>query len=494
MKLNFKKYIILTALAVAFTSCEDFLDKVPISQSTVGNAYKTASDAEAALVGAYDTFQQEYYIWDNIIFSDVMSDNYYAGGDNPEIFSFEDLTLTPTNSRLFKTWSQLYNGIAKANVVLAKVPAIADPKIDVGGRREQILGEASFLRAYHYYQLVTLWGDVPLITAPVSSTEPSEVQVPRSSVQQVYAQIIADLEYAAEHLPVNYGADVSVNKARATKGAAHAMLAKAFAQKPDRDYNKVLEYCNAVINSPAGYQLLSDFNHLFDGSHYNNSESILEVQFVVGTETNWGPNLVLPPSITIHTWRKFITPSHSLVDAYDAETDDIRKNTTIIFESAPWSDEFWSVAVNGVIPFAYKWKSANGGESTNRQYILRLADIMLLKAEALNELDRLEEARTQLNFVRDRVDLTPTPATDKTQMQLAIENERRLELAQEGQRWNDLKRYNRAVAVMSNLNEIDLRTGTAKVYNMTADKQLLPIPQSERNRNPNLGQNDGYGN
>ncbi|NBW36851.1 MAG: RagB/SusD family nutrient uptake outer membrane protein, partial [Cytophagia bacterium] len=166
----------------------------------------------------------------------------------------------------------------------------------------------------------------------------------------------------------------------------------------------------------------------------------------------------------------------------------------ILFEQAPWSDEFWSVAVNGNVPFAYKWKSANGWASTNRQYILRLADIMLLKAEALNELDRLEEARTQLNFVRDRVDLGPTPATNKTQMQLAIENERRLELAQEGQRWNDLKRYNRAVAVMNNLNEIDLRTGTAKVYNMTADKQLLPIPQSERNRNPNLGQNDGYGN
>jgi hypothetical protein len=491
MKLNFKKYIILTALAVAFTACEDFLDKVPISQSTVGNAYKTASDAEAALIGAYDTFQQEYYIWDNIIFSDVMSDNYYAGGDNPEIFSFEDLTLTPTNSRLFNTWSQLYNGIAKANVVLAKVPTITDPKIDVGGRREQILGEASFLRAYHYYQLVTLWGGVPLITSPVSSTEPSEVQIPRSSVEQVYAQIITDLEYAAENLPHTYGLDASVNKARATKGAANAMLAKVHAQKTDRDYNKVLTYCDAVINSSAGYQLLTEFDHLFDGSHYNNSESILEVQFG-GTETNWGPGLLLPPLITGNSWRKFVTPSHSLVDAYDAEADDIRKNATIRFATAPWSDEFWSLAVDGNIPFAFKWRTALA--STNRQYILRLADIMLLKAEALNELDRLEEARTQLNFVRSRVELTPTPATNKTQMQRAIENERRLELAQEGQRWNDLKRYNRAVEVMNTLNEIDLRTGTAKVYNMTVDKQLLPIPQSERNRNPNLGQNDGYGN
>src|SRR5690606_25120294 len=114
----------------------------------------------AALIGAYDSFQQEYYIWDNIIFSDVISDNYYAGGDNPEVFSVDDLTISPTNGRLFSNWSQLYDGIAKVNVVLDKVPGINDAQIDVGGRREQILGEASFLRAYHYFQLVTLWGGV----------------------------------------------------------------------------------------------------------------------------------------------------------------------------------------------------------------------------------------------------------------------------------------------------------------------------------------------
>lgn len=494
MKLKFQKYLWVTALTVTFTSCDDFLDRVPISQSTVGNAYKSASDAEAALIGAYDSFQQEYYIWDNIIFSDVISDNHYAGGDNPEVFSAEDLSLSPTNSRLFNNWSQLYNGIAKANVVLAKVPGIADPKLDVGGRREQILGEASFLRAYHYYQLVTLWGGVPLITNPVASTEPSEVHKPRSTQAQVYEQIIADLEFAAQNLPDAYGSDASVNKARATKGAANAMLAKVYAQKSDRDYTKVVAYCNAVINSPAGYSLLGNFAELFDGSHYNNAESILEVQFIGSTEANWGPQLLLPPSISGDSWRKFITPSHNLVDAFDAAGDNVRKNASILFEQAPWSDEFWSLAVNGSVPFAYKWKSANGWASTNRQYILRLADIVLLKAEALNELDRLEEARVEIDRVRDRVDLTPTPATNKVQMQVAIENERRLELVQEGQRWNDLKRYNRAVTVMNSLNEIDLRTNTTKVYNMTAEKQLLPIPQSERNRNPNLGQNDGYGN
>ena len=487
-----KIYVIVLCLAVILPSCDDYVDLKPLSVTTLDNAYNTASDAEAALVGAYDSFAQEYYIWDNILFNDVMSDNHYAGGDNPEIYSIEDLTITPTNSRLWNNWTQIYNAIAKANVVLQKVPAITDPQLDNSGRRNQILGEASFLRAYHYYQLVKMWGGVPLITTPVSSTDPSETQKPRATEDEVYAQIIADLVFAVENLPDFYSDDASVNKARATKGAANALLAKVYAQKPAPDYAKVLEHSNAVINSSAGYSLLPEFGQLFDGNHYNNAESIMEVQFVGGTEANWGPQLLLPPSLSGDTWRKFVTPSQDLVKAFDDEGDVVRKNSTVLFETAPWSDEFWSVAVGGNVPFAYKWKSANGWASTNRQYLLRLGDIILLKAEALNELNQLEPARAEVDKIRDRAGLAPTTATNKAEMKLAIEKERRLELAQEAQRWDDLRRYGRAVEVMNNLNEIDLRTNTVKNYNMTPEKLLLPIPQSERNRNPQLGQNTGY--
>jgi hypothetical protein len=376
--------------------------------------------------------------------------------------------------------------------VLDKVPGITDPKLDVGNRKAQILGEASFLRAYHYYNLVKMWGGVPLIVKPVTSTDPSATQIPRSTEAEVYNQIITDLEFAVANLPDEFSGDASVNKARATKGAANAMLAKVYAQKPDRNYDKVLEYCNAVINSPAGYQLLPDYAHLFDGSHYNNDESIMEVQFIGGTEGNWGPGLLLPPSITGDSWRKFVTPSRDLVKAFDDEGDIVRKNASIIFENAPWVDEFWSLTVDGSVPFAYKWKSADGGKSTNRQYIVRLADIILLKAEALNKKGQTELARIEVDAIRERVGLGPTPATNAAEMDLAIEKERRLELTQEAQRWDDLKRYNRAIEVMNALNEIDLRTNTAKEYNMTGTKLVLPIPQAERNRNLQLGQNDGY--
>lgn len=487
-----KIYLLVLGLGVMLSSCDDYLDLKPISDLTQENAYNTRSDAEAALTGAYDSFAQEYYIWDNILFNDVISDNYYAGGDNPEIYAIDDLNITPTNSRLFNNWSQIYNAILKANLVLEKVPEIPDPQLDANNRRNQILGEASFLRAYHYYQLVKMWGGVPLITSPTSSTDPAETQQPRATEEQVYAQIIADLQFAVANLPDYFSDDATVNKARATKGAANALLAKVYAQMPVPDYNKVLEHANAVINSPAGYMLLEEYDDLWDGNHYNNAESIMEVQFVGGTEANWGPQLLLPPSLSGDTWRKFVVPSQNLVDAFDAEGDVTRKNSTILFETAPWSDEFWSVEVGGTIPFAYKWKSANGWASTNRQYLLRLGDIILLKAEALNELGRTDEARIEIDRIRDRAGLGPTPATNQAEMRLAILAERRLELAQEAQRWDDLRRYGRAIEVMNNLNEIDLRTNTAKDYNMTETKLLLPIPQSERNRNPNLEQNPGY--
>ncbi len=490
MKTKFIQIFITMAGTFAFTACEEQLELDPISENTTANAYSTGSDAEAALIGVYDSFQQEYYIWDNIIFSDIISDNYYAGGDNPEVYAVEDLDISPTNSRLFNNWSQIYTAIAKANIVLQKVPGIVDPSFSET-RKNQVLGEASFLRAYHYYNLVKLWGGVPLVLE-TGSTDPAVVNKPRASEIEVYNQIVADLDFAVANLPYTYGADANVNKGRATKGAANALLAKVWAQRPDRDYEKVLEYANAVINSPAGYALLENYDHLFDGNHYNNSESILEIQFIGGPEANWGPQLLLPPSLSGDTWRKFVTPSHDLVNAFDAEGDVVRKNATILFEQAPWADEFWSLQLNGNVPFAYKWRSANGWASTNRQYIFRLADIILLKAEALNALGRVDDAAVEVNRIRERVGLGETTATTQNDMALAIENERRLELAQEGQRWYDLKRYGRAVTVMNNLQETDLRTNTVKQYNMTENKLFLPIPQSERNRNPNLEQNPGY--
>lgn len=473
---------------VSFTNCEDFLDLTPISEETSADAYDTATQIEAALVGAYESFQSsEYYVWDNVLFQDVRADNGYAGGDNPEIFAIDFLNITPTHSRLFTHWSNIYNAISKANIVLERVDDVTDPTL-TEERRTQIKGEAYFLRSYHYFTLAKLWGDVPLITNTIKSTTPESVNIPKSPVEDIYAQITSDLELAATLLPDTYGNDASVNKARATSGAAHALAAKAYAQQPSPDYQAVLDHILEVENSDANYRLI-EYSQLFDGNNPNNAESIIEVQYLGGVEGNFGPQLLLPPSISGDTWRKFATPSQDLIKAFDDAGDTVRKNASILFEPVQWVDEYWGNAAGSSIPFSYKWKNASGFASADNTYLIRYGDIVLLKAEALNELNRLEEAVTEVNRIRNRAelpDLTDDQKSSKAVLKQTILKERRLELFQEAQRWDDLVRYDEIISTMNNLVEIDLRTNTPVNYNMTEAKIFLPIPQQELDRNPAL--------
>ncbi|WP_417875466.1 RagB/SusD family nutrient uptake outer membrane protein [Winogradskyella sediminis] len=489
--MKYNKYLITVLLSISIFSCEDYLDLKPISEETSGNAYESAGQIEAALVGAYESFQSaEYYVWDNILLQDVRSDNAYAGGDNPEVFQYDYLEITPTHSRLFTHWSNLYNAISKANLVIERVDGISDPLL-TEERKQQIKGEALFLRSYHYFTLVKLWGGVPLITNTIVAVDPGSVNIPKSSVEEIYSQITTDLETAASLLPDTYGNDASVNKARATSGAAHALAAKAYAQQPTPNYDAVLDHINAVESSAANYALI-DYNNLFDGNNYNNAESIIEIQYLGGVEGNYGPQLLLPPSVSGDSWRKFVTPSHDLINAFDEQGDNVRKNASILFEEAPWVDEFWENNQGSAIPFSYKWKHADGWASADRQYLLRYGDIVLLKAEALNELGQLESAATEVNKIRNRVslpDLTPEQKSSQNALRITILKERRLELFQEGHRWDDLVRYNVAVSTMNNLVEIDLRNNSPVNYNMTEAKILLPIPQQELDRNTALTQN-----
>lgn len=489
--MKIKAYILSSLLAVLAWSCDDFLDLEPISEETSATAYDSYNDIEAALTGTYESFQSDAYVWNNILFSDVRSDNHYAGGDNTEIYEMDYLTISATNTKVLQSWSNIYNAILKANIVLENVDGVDDVLL-TEERREQIRGEAYFLRAYHYYNLVNLFGGVPLILEPTTSTESDDVNVPRSTATAVFDQILTDLDLAVELLPDTYGDDASVNKARATSGAANALAAKACAQKPNPDYDKALEYIAKLETSEAGYELI-EYSYLFDGNHYNNDESILEVQYLGSDEGNWAPQMLLPPSLTGDSWRKFVTPSNDLVNAFDNEGDEIRKNATILWEEInDWVDEYWGNALGSTIPFGYKWKNAMGWASTDRQYILRYGDIVLLKAEALNETGELDAAVTEVNRIRTRAGLEGL-TTDKTSSQdvlrTAILKERRLEMAQEGQRWDDLVRYGVAVETMNNLEEIDLRYDEILDYGMTEDKILLPIPQQELDRNSALEPN-----
>lgn len=489
----FKITMITLAGVIMSVSCSH-LDLDPISQETTENAYTSGPQIESALIGVYKAFHSSsYYAWDHVVFSDIRSDNFYAGGDNPEVFMVDEFTVSSTHSKVYDAWQSFYNAISRANLVLEKTPLIKEQLTEE--RRMQIMGEAYFLRAYHYFTLVKLFGDVPIVLQTFDLAHEASFRYPsRSTQEEVYEQIIADLNEAEVRLPDVY-ATAAEGKARATKGAVHALLAKVAAQRPVPQYADVIHYVDLLVNSPAGYSLLPDFDALFDGNHYNNAESILEIQYIGGTIGNWGPQMQLPPSLSGDTWRKFATPSQDLVKAFDDEGDVIRKNATLIFEQVSWIDEFWGYASNSSIPFAYKWRNAGGWNSPDHVYILRLADLMLLKAEAYNELGNLGQALVEVNKIRARVhlpDLTPAETASKETMKKAILKERRLELVQEAHRWDDLVRTGMVLEVMNNTIDVDLRTNTRVNYQVTQRDMVLPIPQIERGRNPNLTQNLGY--
>ncbi len=457
-------------------SCKkDFLDKKPISDVTEGNFFQTGADAESAIIAAYSNFQSEYYVFDYYINNDVISDNCYAGGDNPNNFQLDEFTTTALNGNVSRDWNYLYDAIGRANAVIDNVGNI--PSKDITEQRKQeIIAEASFIRAYHYFQLVNLWGEVPLILHKVSSTDPAVIYQARVPIASIYDAILSDLKFAVEKLPVAF----PQNKQRVTKGACNAMLARVYAAKPNPEWNMVLQYAEAVTSNSA-YQLLPTYDFLWDGKHENSSESIFEIQFINSSDqANWGPMLWLPPSMNPSSWKKFNTPSNNLIAAFNAAGDTVRFKSSILFETnIPWKDSHYS---NDTLPFPYKQRTASAGRSDNN-ILIRLADILLLQAEAKNELGNSAGAISDLNTVRTRAILPNTTASSQADVRDAIALERRLELAFEGLRWFDLKRTGKAISTM---------TALGLNYNVNANNLIWPIPQNEMDRNPKLTQNPGY--
>lgn len=487
MKTKIVNLIALGAAAILVFSCEDFLDKKPVSQgiaveNSAGDTllYKTADEAEAALNGAYGDFKNEYFMLDMFVNGDAQSDDAYAGADNPANFQIDDYEIEATNSNISRDWAYLYSTIGKANRVINNVDLVPDPALSEG-RKQEIKGEASFIRAYANFDLVRLFGAVPLVTQEVKSISAANLdQVypllfpQRVSQDSVYEQIIKDLEFALGTVRTT-GPD----KGYATVGAVNALLAKVYATIEPHDWNKVKEYCDAVIAQ--GYTLLPEYDQLWDNAHENSPESIFEINcYNWDTGGNWGVFMFEGTD-----WKKFNIPSNDLVKAFDDEGDVIRKNSSIMFQdvTGKWTDPHWPASH---YPFIHKYRDESGAQNF---IIYRLADILLLKAEALNELGDVDGAADLVDQVRARVSLDPVTASNQADMRVAIAKERRLELAFEGHRWYDLKRTGRAIEVINSA--ID-ESGQPAGYNLTEEKLVWPIPQSERDKNTKLTQNPGY--
>lgn len=480
---------LLLGSSMLLPACQDQLDLQPVSQTvvggsgtgTAGSAIKDAASAEAALAGSYSIFKNgsaEYYVMDYFILGDGQSDNSYAGADNAAWFEVDEFRILSTNAVAARDWQYLYNHIASANSIIANVP-----KVTAGGlsdaRKAQMVGEAKFIRARAYFDLVRIYGDVPLVVDELPTITSSNVEEiygqlypARSSAEEVYVQIIKDLDEAAPVVP-----KTGPDKMTVTPGVVYTLLTKVHATR--KDWEKVKTNADKVI--ALGYTLLPNFENLWDGKHENSAEAIFELNFEDwSTGGNWGSSMFYGTD-----WKKFNTPSNDLLKAFDDEKDVVRKASTIFTANVTgkWSDKYWALTQ---FPFAYKMRNTDASQNI---IVYRLADVLLLKAEALNETGDLAGARTLVNQIRTRAKLAATTAADQAAMRLAIEKERRLELAFEGHRWYDLLRTGRVIPVMGAVKD---GAGNSLKYNLTETKLLWPIPQGEIDKNANLKQNSGY--
>lgn len=483
MKIYKNYFKIVTATMVLFlTSCSDYLDTEPITEdsSIVNNGIiiKDAADAESRMNAVYGTFGSGYWQLDFLLAGDGQSDNAYIGADNPAVFQYEAYQMLSTNSQMKGDWNDIYTNINKCNIVLNNIDQATDLNAT---RKNEMIGEASLIRALNHFQAVQLWGDCPIAKKAIFEVSSAnfdevfnELFPARKPVNEVYAQIIADCLVAIEKAP-----DAS-NKFKANKMAAHALLAKVYATMPNPDWAKTIQHCDVVIGG--GYTLLPTFDHLFDSAHEGNAESIWEVNgdgwsSPIGA---WNTFMFLGTD-----WKKFNAPSHTLVQAFTSNGDTQRLASTITRDNVSWSDNYWS---STAYPFAYKMRDTNGNQNF---YIARLADILLLKAEALASTGDVTGAMSLVNQVRTRAGIATISATGQSDVIDKILEERLMELAFEGDRWFDLKRMGKAIQVLS-----QQKDGNGNVLssasNINANRLLWPIPQDKLDANALLTQNPGY--
>lgn len=482
------KCILLAIAAIAIfaiSSCSKLLDKMPVTQvvTKTDTTSITATDAENLIAGCYDAesgyaYGLEFNVLDRITNGDVRSDNCYAGGDNPDNISIDLFTDNALNGNIARDWSDAYGIIGVLNIAIAQVENCTDPALSQT-RKNQILGEARFMRAFTYFDLVRLYGRVPIMIKPVNQTNSESLikstLVPQSSVDSVYQAILNDLWFARQNVQND---NVPPNKMIVTKGAVNSILAKVYATMSPQNWDSVAYYCDQVIPD---YALVSNYNYLWDNQHKNNSEAIWEFNYVgYSVVGNWIPSQFIGAG-----WKKFETPTNDLVNDFEAEHDIVRMNASISFVNYGWADPYWKDVNN--YPIVSKYNDPNNG--TNDFYQIRLADILLLRAKAYNELGDINNAAKLVDEVRTRVKLPPTTANTKDAMAAAILNERRLELAFEGQRWFDLLRTGNAISVMNAEKD---GNGNNLNYNVQPYMLVYPIPQTQLDLNPLLTQNMGY--
>jgi len=517
--------------ALALANCDDdFLDTQPLGSLTGSTFYQTEQDFDAATLGPYSTMlnltfdQNGLGWWNGFLLPD--DDVRFRDPNNANDF----FNWNANNGDFAWVWQQSYLGIMRANVVLEQLPLAANFSDEANKPRYE--AEARYMRAYWYFILARNWGDVPIITEVVSSVEAA--QAPNSASGEVWDLIEEDLEFAAANLPEAFPNEVG----RATRYTALALLGKVELYRAQwfdspAKYGEAIEHLEQVVSS-GRFSLMPDYGDNFRESAENNAESLFEVQATAGDNVNaWGTTDT--GGAAGHAWTIYVSPScyygpngGCAPQAWGHGYGQIEFTQSLIDEFEEGDPRFYYTAYSTGEPYAWEQYNMEGGQfrlwsgtghtpakynrpfdpnrfpnnlSTNNLRIIRYADVLLMLAEAeLLGNNNVARATELVNQVRARARQTyqilngsPAPADvvpDRAAVTIDdIAHERRVELASEVHRYDDLVRWHRAGLIDI---ATDITWGYPDNDNWTETHLLKPIPQGELQINPNLQQNPGY--
>ena len=487
MKLKYN-LIAIALLGFSFSSCSDFLEQNPQTDLSENDFYKTANDILSAVNGVYSSLQEGDIYGNWYVFGEIPSDNTrnQLSGSVTTQNEFDQFYIDTQNSMIANFWKAAYKVINRTNTVLGRIDGI-EINTELANRYKL---ECKFIRALMYFNLVRVYGDVPLVLKEISISESYDIL--REPKENVYNQIIADLK-EAQDLPVSYS---TAEDGRATQGAAKALLANVYMTL--HKYAEAETILAEIINS-GQYSLLENtpgslnidgYKNVFSPVNHNSKEGIFEIQFLkggYGEGSNYANNFA-PENSGTNVVAVGGTGGNNIpeMDIYNAyEEGDLRRDFSMslgYYDNRKNNEWVESRYVCKFMDVPYQ-----NNDASNNYPVIRYADVILMYAEALNQNGKTAEACKYLNMTRRRgfgyqtTETSPVDlqTTDKAQFALMVEQERRVELAFENHRWFDLIRTGRAVEVMR-----------SKGFSLNETNLICPIPQKQIDVNPKLTQND----
>ena len=487
MKLKYN-LIAIALLGFSFSSCSDVLEQNPQTDLSENDFYKTADDILSAVNGAYSSLQEGDIYGNWYVFGEIPSDNTrnQLSGSVTTQNEFDQFYIDTQNSMIANFWKAAYKVINRTNTILGRIDGI-EINTELANRYKL---ECKFIRALMYFNLVRVYGDVPLVLKEISISESYDIL--REPKENVYNQIIADLK-EAQDLPVSYS---TAEDGRATQGAAKALLANVYMTL--HKYAEAETILAEIINS-GRYSLLENtpgslnidgYKNVFSPVNHNSKEGIFEIQFLkggYGEGSNYANNFA-PENSGTNVVAVGGTGGNNIpeMDIYNAyEEGDLRRDFSMslgYYDNRKNNEWVESRYVCKFMDVPYQ-----NNDASNNYPVIRYADVILMYAEALNQNGKTAEACKYLNMTRRRgfgyqtTETSPVDlqTTDKAQFALMVEQERRVELAFENHRWFDLIRTGRAVEVMR-----------SKGFSLNETNLICPIPQKQIDVNPKLTQND----